>query len=1166
MKKALWTLIALFIMGLCVTDALAAPRRQIRQVSRDQYGNALASATCHVEFSTDKGATWADATVYSTLAGTTAATGSNITADSSGVCTAYLDDFDYQFTSTAFRVTVTKTGYTSATYTNIVVGPQIGGTYTISADTTVTTGLDIPQGVILSIATGKVLTINGPFNAGNYQTFSCTGTEACVKFANLGELRPEWFGATGGLSSDNSTALNTAMKVAWASRLNTNVTGQPNPNRVAVRLTGWYKVTSPVVVYGNGIDIFGSGPSSSGIVNYTVATNALIVEHSTSYTESSGNTGFISMRDFGVIGTATTAAAGNGIVLDGPSGEFRFNNIDSSYHGNHGLYSDGNTASIGSWVIAIDRSYFIGNYGNGIDTVSYASKSYAGNAMTVSNSLMFANSGYGIAWLANGLNFTGNTLERNGLGQMYIGVPAGSTPISTWTGPVNIKGNYFETTASYTNAIQHIWIYAPTSYPIYGISIADNFFTGGHAAVTGWRGMIYASGGGALTSFFLGYNLYAYVDNHTNADLSDMPDKQSMVYATHSDSEMTSLIQRFDNLGDAVKIGGMSTDLTTKVNVNEDGYSYLTTSTAVRAYALAQNTSQEGTMDYTTVPRYRGDQWNDRKGISYSGFDDVYFATFANNYTDDGIITAGQKPQAASCTASIAVSSYGDWVKENDQVWVPLSDGSYFKFIADKGAIATSIPVKTCISGGDGVLTTTTSGFYINRWVRMATYGYPTMQAVGYEAGDATLQLWADNGDDAADKWSIVSQASTNNLSFQNNGTESVRIDSTGGIMAINYVSVLGAEGASASIYMASDEGDDATDSWIIRVQESGNNMTWYNNSSPVAALTPTGGFSATSITVTGGTLNALAKAFNMSYTLDDSVGAANIGAQIDITGAGTEAQVQRGILITSSGYTGASQFQTVRIESASTSTGNSFASTGAIGNFGIAPNATGATAGANIGSGGNAANAAVNIGALGTAGDTEDSQVNYGVRGIAKSTGAGGIAYGGHFSIDATSGSGAAVAADNLTSTNNIAEFKDNSVTRWAVIDGGDLVSYGPTAGTLSQKSYEGVSAAMSGASVTITMSIPTAAQIIGTVCRIETAVTSGDGGSTLNITYSGGSTLPVGTAYAFAKDTKAISYGTDVTTNTTNIALTPDTGTFNAGVVRCVTFTKELAIANTP
>jgi hypothetical protein len=304
MKKALWIIVALLFMGL-LSDAEAAPRRQIRQVLRDQFGNTLASATCHVEVSTDKGSTWADASVYSTLAGSVAATGSNLTADSTGVCTGFLDDFDYNFTSTQFRVTATKTGYTSQTYSNILVGPQIGGTYTLAADTTVTTDLDIPYGVIISIPTGKYLTINGTLRAGLYQIFSCTdfGTlsaKPCVMFCpqttnkysssgstnadaitcsgKVTEVYPQWWGANPSNSSTSATATKNAINGAIRS-LNPNqattCSGSTcnmtiGPGGV-VKIAGFFQVDGTINLT-SGVSLEGLGTSNNW-ATYTSSMN-----------------------------------------------------------------------------------------------------------------------------------------------------------------------------------------------------------------------------------------------------------------------------------------------------------------------------------------------------------------------------------------------------------------------------------------------------------------------------------------------------------------------------------------------------------------------------------------------------------------------------------------------------------------------------------------------------------------------------------------------------------------------------------------------------------------------------------------------------------------------------------------------------------------------------
>lgn len=563
-------------------------------------------------------------------------------------------------------------------------------------------------------------------------------------------ISPEYFGAISGNVNEsqrtlNTTAINDTIETAWNSRLSSKVTGQPNTNRKVVYLPRWYEINGTITLVGNGIDIKGNGPYSSGLINYNTTVSALYLKHDTSYTESSGNSGFISLKDFGIIGTATTITTGNGIEIEGPFGELRLENIDSSYNGNNGFYIKGNASSKGGWVCSVNNCHFIGNYGDGINAVSYASGSYAGNAFSLSNSLLFANKKYGLSWLANGLNIIGNTFEQNELGSIYLGVPSGSTPISTWAGGVNISGNYFESTEDLINALQHIKIYAPTSYPIYSISIADNFFTGGHdLSPNTWLGMIYAVGGGALSNFYLGMNHYAYVSVSTAFDGNNMPDGTSFILAPTTTVSMTNLLNRFKNTGTAMVINNHTDDLSNKISPNEDSYFVYPTSHAVRDYVTKQNTVQEGTMNYTTPPRYMGDRWYERN-VGLSGYDEVYEGTFYNNYTDNGIISPIQ--YLTSVTAVLTVTSYGDWVKENDLIYVPLSDGTNYKFIAGSGNTSTTIPIKTYVSGENGAITTTISGFYINRWDRMATYvdvsGISTATFVTKSLYDANTILYA---------------------------------------------------------------------------------------------------------------------------------------------------------------------------------------------------------------------------------------------------------------------------------------------------------------------------------------------------------------------------------------------------------------------------------------
>ena len=100
------------------------------------------------------------------------------------------------------------------------------------------------------------------------------------------------------------------------------------------------------------------------------------------------------------------------------------------------------------------------------------------------------------------------------------------------------------------------------------------------------------------------------------------------------------------------------------------------------------------------------------------------------------------------------------------------------------------------------------------------------------EAGDAVIYMYSDEADDNADKWSIVNPATTNTLSFKNNGSAELTISSGGNLVAtgsitgtaisgttgafITTLSTTGVEGGDATLNLWADEGDDAADKWSV--------------------------------------------------------------------------------------------------------------------------------------------------------------------------------------------------------------------------------------------------------------------------------------------------------------------------------------------------------------
>jgi len=88
------------------------------------------------------------------------------------------------------------------------------GTYSVGTSFTISSNVAIRMnnGAVLQIATGQILTINGPFEAGLYQVFDCVGTGA-VTFGSgsVSEVYPEWWGAKGDGVTDNTNFINSAV-------------------------------------------------------------------------------------------------------------------------------------------------------------------------------------------------------------------------------------------------------------------------------------------------------------------------------------------------------------------------------------------------------------------------------------------------------------------------------------------------------------------------------------------------------------------------------------------------------------------------------------------------------------------------------------------------------------------------------------------------------------------------------------------------------------------------------------------------------------------------------------------------------------------------------------------------------------------------------------------
>lgn len=205
-------------------------RYKIQGTCRDEVGGIIASGLVSVYAS----GTSTPASIYATATSSTVV--NSVTADSSGNFSFYYEEGDYYGDHTR-KIVISKAGYTTSTYdyhgpsdfvigdftnANITlaltaIGSSTGatlflrpGTWVISADLTIPSNitLELPNGAVMQIATGKTLTINGSFKAGLYQVFDCVGTGKVSFPYTVSDSKcrtvaviPQWFGNTGDSTS-----------------------------------------------------------------------------------------------------------------------------------------------------------------------------------------------------------------------------------------------------------------------------------------------------------------------------------------------------------------------------------------------------------------------------------------------------------------------------------------------------------------------------------------------------------------------------------------------------------------------------------------------------------------------------------------------------------------------------------------------------------------------------------------------------------------------------------------------------------------------------------------------------------------------------------------------------------------------------------------------------
>lgn len=140
---------------------------------------------------------------------------------------------------------------------------------------------------------------------------------------------------------------------------------------------------------------------------------------------------------------------------------------------------------------------------------------------------------------------------------------------------------------------------------------------------------------------------------------------------------------------------------------------------------------------------------------------------------------------------------------------------------------------------------------------------------------------------------------------------------------------------------------------------------------------------------------------------------------------------------------------------------------------------------------------------------------------------------------------------ADNtlktLTSTLSSSYVKNGGILLGSPSGGGMKVKFARELVTLT------------GASTATTFNIPSGVRLLGATFKVNTEVT-GDG-STWSAAFSGGSTTSLVTGKANAADTKANAQIADaITTNTTNVTISPNTGSFSGGTITVIVYYTEM------
>ena len=195
-----------------------------------------------------------------------------------------------------------------------------------------------------------------------------------------------------------------------------------------------------------------------------------------------------------------------------------------------------------------------------------------------------------------------------------------------------------------------------------------------------------------------------------------------------------------------------------------------------------------------------------------------------------------------------------------------------------------------------------------------------------------------------------------------------------------------------------------------------------------------------TSLAVNNGSaLTDGAKALSITATLPTVSTVANTAVDVQVTSAGSSAQIQRAFNFDLlAGYTGSSSTQCFRTSSNVAGTGTTVI-VAACNQGGFAA-ATGTTTGTNVGMYGSAQNGNISVGVFGRSVLAKNSATNIGVYGSGINTGTTPIQIGGYFGLHAADPTfaSAALMCDNGSTTSDIFVARDNGTAKVTIADGG--------------------------------------------------------------------------------------------------------------------------------